>query len=323
MTQAIDTLTEKLEELLMARYPKTICPSEVPRSFEADELNAMGVLSWRELMPTIREIVWDKREKKEVEVLQKGQIIEGYVQLRDVTDDFLSEPAQCIQKKIINFKEEADLPEYDGLYACVLDDVFTAEECTQLTRAAESTTDGVWEQGTINVGGGRQQKVTDVRNCGRILWDDRNLVAKIWSRCQDHLPELKELKDQPRIAAGPARRKETWEMTRLNERMRFLSYVEGNYFRPHMDGSFATEGNEEISYYTLHLYLNEPSQDSQLEGGATTFHSMNMRKDFNVMPKAGRVLIFQQRSLIHSGADVISGVKFTMRTDLMYKKKAE
>ena len=92
----------------------------------------------------------------------------------------------------------------------------------------------------------------------------------------------------------------------------------------HMDGSFATEGNEEISWFTIHLYLNESNQESQLEGGATTFHPMNMVSgEFNVEPKIGRVLLFQHKGLLHSGADVLGGVKYTMRTDIMYKRVAE
>ena len=34
----------------------------------------------------------------------------------------------------------------------------------------------------------------------------------------------------------------------------------------------------------------------------------------------GRVLIFQHRGLVHSGEEVRDGVKFTMRTDLLYKR---
>ena len=60
MTQhIIDSLTEKLEELLRERYPKTICPSEVPRAMEPEELNDLGALTWRDLMPYMRDIVWD------------------------------------------------------------------------------------------------------------------------------------------------------------------------------------------------------------------------------------------------------------------------
>lgn len=40
------------------------------------------------------------------------------------------------------------------------------------------------------------------------------------------------------------------------------------------------------------------------------------------MPKYGRVLLFQHRFLLHSGDDVVSGTKYTMRTDIMFAKEA-
>lgn len=56
-----------------------------------------------------------------------------------------------------------------------------------------------------------------------------------------------------------------------------------------------------------------------LVGGATTFHSTDKEHRLDVHPKVGRVLIFQQRGLLHSGDEVKGGVKFTMRSDLMYE----
>ena len=40
----------------------------------------------------------------------------------------------------------------------------------------------------------------------------------------------------------------------------------------------------------------------------------------DVVPKVGRVLIFHQKGLLHSGAVVTRGIKYSMRTDVMYKK---
>jgi hypothetical protein len=86
---------------------------------------------------------------------------------------------------------------------------------------------------------------------------------------------------------------------------------------------YETNDRMERSHFTLHLYLSDsihqPSGE-QLEGGATTFWSMNMANRFDVQPKMGRVLVFQQRFLIHAGDDVIRGIKLTMRTDIMYSK---
>ena len=88
----------------------------------------------------------------------------------------------------------------------------------------------------------------------------------------------------------------------------------------HQDGSYETPDCKEMSFYTLHLYLNEATPTNKLEGGATTFHSYDMQRSFDVVPKIGRVLIFQHRDLLHSGAEVSGGIKLTLRTDIMYEK---
>ncbi|PKY05755.1 hypothetical protein P168DRAFT_250621 [Aspergillus campestris IBT 28561] len=60
--------------------------------------------------------------------------------------------------------------------------------------------------------------------------------------------------------------------------------------------------------------------DGRLLGGATSFTDGFGAKDaVRVFPKAGSVLVFQQRSLFHGGDDVFRGVKYTLRSDVMYK----
>lgn len=240
-----------------------------------------------------------------------------------VPHNFLSGPGPKVQKNDVDFRY-TKIPEYQGRYATVLDNVFTKGECDTLVRAAEAQSNGTWEQAMINIGGGAQALIPDSRDCGRIIWDDRDVVERIWSRVKGSVPEIEYLQGVPRVTGnGPFRRGETWEMTRLNERMRFLRYGEGQYFRPHNDGSYVTPDGKDISFYTLHLYLNEPTAANKLEGGATTFHSYNMQRSVDVDPKVGRVLIFQHRDLLHSGADVTGGIKLTLRTDLMYRKMEE
>ena len=146
-------------------------------------------------------------------------------------ENYLSQPRLDVQRQSINFKD-IGLPEYEGLYACVLDNVMTAGECQQLLRAAEATTNAVWKEAMVNVGGGRQGVAKDVRDCGRIIWDDREMVAKLWDRCRDFVPEILNLSDQAFITgSGPVKKGWKYVMSRLNERMRFLKYVEGSYFR--------------------------------------------------------------------------------------------
>ena len=149
--------------------------------------------------------------------------------------DYLSGPYPAIRKEIINFKQ-TNVPEYAGLYACILDNVLTASECSQLIKAAEARTNGKWEQAMINVGGNQQRIMTDVRTCGRIMWDDRDIVSKIWARCEPLVPEIHKLNNQPKVTETRlVAQGHKYELTRLNERMRFLKYEKGSYFRrePH------------------------------------------------------------------------------------------
>ena len=74
-----------VQRLLSSReYPKTICPSEVPRALTGSELKAAGVSDWRALMPEVREILWEMRQRGEVEILQKGLPMTNILALEDI-----------------------------------------------------------------------------------------------------------------------------------------------------------------------------------------------------------------------------------------------
>ena len=81
-----EIILRRINELLSSReYPKTICPSEVPRSLGKSELEALGVANWRSLMPKVREVLWAMRQRGEVEILQQGApILPGTMSLDDI-----------------------------------------------------------------------------------------------------------------------------------------------------------------------------------------------------------------------------------------------
>lgn len=95
----------------------------------------------------------------------------------------------------------------------------------------------------------------------------------------------------------------------------------------HNDGAYETPDGQERSFFTLHLYLNDPvGKDGAepLEGGSTVFYNpygymTSEERKIEVEPKVGRVLLFQHRRLLHAGGDVLKGTKLTLRTDIMYK----
>ncbi|KAF1946760.1 oxidoreductase domain-containing protein [Clathrospora elynae] len=239
----------------------------------------------------------------------------------ELPEGFLESPAPNLNRSNVDFVK-GGIPENEGAWAVVLDGVMTADECATLVAAAEATTNGTWERALVNIGGGMQAMYEDTRKCGRIIWDNREIMAKLWARIEASVPEIHRLHNWASVTGdGPSRRKETWNMTRLNERGRYLKYVGGEYFKAHCDGSYETPDGTERSYFTLHLYLNDAvDKDGQqlFEGGATTFYSRFMEERMDIVPRCGRVLLFQHRNLVHSGDDVIRGTKLTLRTDVMY-----
>lgn len=145
-------------------------------------------------------------------------------------EGFLSSPASVKRNDVIFPRK--DFPEYDRAWAVVLDNVMTEAECNELVAAAEATTNGKWERALVNIGGGMQAMYEDTRKCGRIIWDDREVMAKLWARIEGSVPEIHRLQKWADVTGnGPTMRNETWKATRLNERGRYLKYVGGEYFK--------------------------------------------------------------------------------------------
>lgn len=145
--------------------------------------------------------------------------------------DLLKGPAPALTVTRIDFTK-TPLPQYKGRYAVVLDGVLSKQECEDLVNAAEAHSNGVWDRAKVNAGGGREVLATDTRNCGRIIWDSEEIVARLWSRIESSVPELRILKDSPLMTGWrPVKWGDVWKLTRLNERMRFLKYGKGEYFK--------------------------------------------------------------------------------------------
>jgi hypothetical protein len=234
--------------------------------------------------------------------------------------------AQPIVVERVNFAASA-VPEYAPYYATVLDNVLSASECAELLRLAMlSAPSGDWEPAMVNAGAGYEILATDVRHCDRIIWDEPEVVQRIWNRClsaKGIREELGRIEGQPAVQGKKAvDRGDKWRMVRINERMRFLRYGPGNYFKSHCDGAYETPSRDQRSFYTLHLYLNDSiTNGGDVTGGATTFHyDLDMSSRVDVDPKMGRVLIFQHAHLMHCGDEVQQGIKYTMRSDLMYER---
>ncbi|KAE8141736.1 hypothetical protein BDV38DRAFT_268476 [Aspergillus pseudotamarii] len=281
-------------------------------------------------------------------------------------------PPTATIKQLDFTKTTPPIPAYKNHFAALIDNVLTPAECNQLLHLAEQsitprnpthTNPGEvpWDRALLNVGNGKEIKAPGFRNCGRIIYDSPDIADRLLSRLLPFLREcgIVQISNQPLVTgAGPATRGETFKLTRLNEKLRFLKYTGGEYFRPHTDGCYVTPDGRERSLFTVHLYLNgegdqdkgelqraitkrermdardeameseeedrnlEDAKEQTLLGGATSFRleSFAGERVVRVFPKAGSVLVFQQRGLCHAGDDVFRGVKYTMRSDVMYEK---
>ena len=94
----------------------------------------------------------------------------------------------------------------------------------------------------------------------------------------------------------------------LNERFRCYRYEPGQRFAPHRDGYFE-RNDRERSLLTFMIYLND-----DFSGGETAFLSYGC----SAKPRVGTALLFQHL-LDHEGCVVRSGVKYVLRSDVMYR----
>jgi hypothetical protein len=93
----------------------------------------------------------------------------------------------------------------------------------------------------------------------------------------------------------------------LSPYFRFYKYTPGQKFNMHKDGRQNID--DLTTYYTLLLYLND-----DCTGGTTKFR----QEGIEVSPKTGNALLFQHH-LWHQGTEVMSGVKYVLRTDIAYQ----
>ncbi|RHY72010.1 hypothetical protein DYB30_007648 [Aphanomyces astaci] len=179
------------------------------------------------------------------------------------------------------------------ILAFVLENVLSSGECNALIRHSEASG---YEPALLNVGYGRQVLRPDVRNNDRCIIDDVATASIVWDRVRPHLPST--FQGKPVVG--------------VNERLRFLRYYPGQQFKPHCDGSYRRPDGSEQSYITIQIYLNG---GDDLEGGDTVIFDRD--NTIKVHPVPGRVLIFQHYNVEHSGAPVINGVKYAIRSDIM------
>ncbi|MEG3639568.1 2OG-Fe(II) oxygenase [Magnetococcus sp. PR-3] len=152
----------------------------------------------------------------------------------------------------------------------------------------------------------------------------RDIDHTLWTRCHPHIPEIV----QGQKACG------------INARFRFYRYQQGDYFSPHIDGSWP--GSRVInghlvtdaypgrhSQYTFLIQLSE-----DFEGGRTQFYvdrdnpnqgsrSQADSELISVSTPKGAVLCFPHgmhpQHCLHGSETIRKGTKYIIRTDILFE----
>ena len=180
-------------------------------------------------------------------------------------------------------------------------ELLTPDECQALIEKGESLG---FTRATVTTHAGPID-LPGVRNNDRAIWDDPHYASEIWERVSTLIPEGPE--GQPPVG--------------LNERWRFYRYEPGQQFKRHRDGTLALPPRvvEGIrlplgrSMTTLMIYLSDGC-----EGGETAFYTERGTEFLRVRPETGMALCFAHQ-ILHEGCTVVSGKKYVLRTDIMYK----
>lgn len=218
-------------------------------------------------------------------------------------DDIADSVSQALQsdEEVMRECNRLRLPWAKGVPICfTVPHLLSDAECRALIQLSEAQG---YEQALVNVGGGRQVAMTDVRRSSRCIIDSLDAVATLWQRLQRFMPS--------EIVPGIDKR---WRPIGLNERLRFLRYDPGDYFHPHHDGTFIHPHTGARSFQTMMIYLNVPER-----GGETNFLNPRDEGDaVSVHPTTGLALVFDH-NLYHEGALLWQGCKYAIRTDVMYE----
>ncbi|WP_294315371.1 2OG-Fe(II) oxygenase [uncultured Chryseobacterium sp.] len=171
----------------------------------------------------------------------------------------------------------------------LIENFLTNEECDHYIDLIK---DKVFEEAKINMQG-RQVMSKGIRNNDRLMVFDNKLAENLFRRAARFLPQTHG----------------TYKVSGFNEMFRIYKYSPGQRFKMHRDGSYIRNEHER-SFYTFLIYLND-----DFEGGETEFEGL-----FTVAPKKGSALVFYH-PFRHEGKTLISGLKYVLRTDIMYTRE--
>lgn len=191
-----------------------------------------------------------------------------------------------------------------GIY--LLHGLMTVKECRRLIAAAEAR--GFSHAG-LAIGDDTYRVNLAARNNERVVLDGSALAAGLW-------PRLHHLVD-PLHDGAPVRA--------VNTRFRVYRYGPGQRFSPHVDVRTKVPGGE--TRYSLMVYLSDEftagetrffeAKDRTARRGQHRGRKFDNHVRFALRQPIGGAVVFDHL-LLHEGAEVTSGLKYAVRTDLVH-----
>ena len=214
------------------------------------------------------------------------------------TQDSTSPVFPELREKLSPTHRPSRQEDFLGGLGVILHDALTPDEC----RAVVEATERVGYEGAKKYCFMYFNRWND-----RFMSDDSEMAEFLWERVKDFTPSRVDAMDR------------TWEVDSLNTRFRFCKYIggQGHYFGPHTDGIYTVDEDHK-SLYTCMFYLNG---GDDFKGGLTNFIDHGSRKvNYSIKPVPGLCAIFRQvdKRTFHEGTKVTKGLKYIMRTDVMY-----
>jgi hypothetical protein len=195
-----------------------------------------------------------------------------------------------------------DLPNQSAShFVHTISNLLTAEECTSTINQHDSS--------LIPTSAAYSTRL-------RHIFDDDDFARLLWARLEPFYADT--------IITDEEHCK--WKPAHLNPRFRFCKYAPGDAFAPHVDGRRLASIDAQ-SFMTVNIYLNSVARAA---GGATRVLDRSVpgetEGEFGVLgavqPVLGAASVFRD-SLFHDGEVLREGVKYLLRTDIVFEREEE
>lgn len=251
----------------------------------------------------------DVEEEHQRDIAQTTKFNQYFIHVPSRCSRYLHSPGNCLAFAIRNF--------------------YSKQECQQLIRRATTATNQgfqyIREASHIAPDGSSYSVKLQNPNPHKLsVFDHPPSISRMWGKLEPLIfPLIQDFIDRENCGSPLG----------LNPRLRVLRYdsTDNDRFEPHFDAT-TMAGNDKKSLLTVLLYLNDGG-GKDFGGGETLFldshissktrvESSSLDSRVRVTPETGTVVIFEH-DLFHSGAPLLFGTKFVLRTDVLFAVKKD